>query len=94
MNIQMARLCKFDTLIEEGHQVSFFDLSSLGVCAFNEDTFKQIPWNRTQFILTSSTAIYLFDSLSGRATEQFKFEEIISSVLFDILSMSALALLE
>ncbi len=84
----MAKLRKFDTLVDSGHQVSFFSLSSLLDAATVAANVKyQVPWARHQYLITyNQTEALVFDSLSGRSVSRVNFPEMksINTVLFDI----------
>jgi hypothetical protein len=87
MGLQLMKLRKYDAFFEAGHQVSYFDFSGLEVTTYNENTFKQIPWAKTLFIITTPSALYIFNSITEQVTLQHKFEELLpeeATVMFDI----------
>jgi hypothetical protein len=85
---QIARLQKFDTLVDSGHQVSFFWISSLLDGASVEVNSKhQLPWSRHLFVIVYNDAsVALVDSLLGKSISSVNFEEMksIDEVFFDI----------
>ncbi len=87
---QIAKLRIFDTLVHEGHRVSFFELAGLlDVASVEVNSTRQIPWAHNLFIIVhDKTKGCLFDSVSGRIACRLDFEELgsIQHVLFDVKS--------
>ncbi len=87
---QLEKLQKFDTLVDSGHQVSFFSLSSLlGGAAAEVNSKHPLPWSRHIFVIVyNKTDVALVDSLSGKVISRVNFEETksIDKVLFDVKS--------
>ncbi len=83
----MTKLRKFDTLVDSGHQVSFFSLSSLLDAEDIEVNMKsQIPWSRHVYLINyNKTEVAVFDSLLGKVWSRLNFPEMksIDTVLFD-----------
>jgi hypothetical protein len=86
---QVAQLQVFDTLVDNGHRVSFFPLQ---VDAVKANSKHQLPWARHLIlILYGNTSAFIFDMKSGKESVKMnerKLREMksIDTVYFDVKS--------
>lgn len=87
MEDQIAKLQIFDTLVDNGYQVSFFSLSSLlDVASVEVNSKLQVPWACQLFVITyNKTSALVFDSISGKPSSRLDLQEMksINSVFLD-----------
>ncbi len=84
---QITKLRKFDTLVDAGHQVSFFSLCSLLDAGSIEVNMKyQVLWSRALFVIVyNKTSVMVFDAVAGKDIARVNFPEMksIDRILFD-----------